>query len=416
MPDLDVWLFDRLTGQLSEDAEGKLAFAYSAAWVDEGLPPLSQRLPVRHEPFGDDRVRPFFDGLLPEGNARRRIAQRLGVSQGNVLGLMAALGGDTAGAVAVTPRSLGDTVVGDEEEVQWLDEEGIAEAVAALPRRPLFADPDEGIRLSLAGVQDKMPVVVRNGVMGITRGRVPSTHIVKAPIAAFDDTVANEAFCLELATRLGLDTASAEIRKAAQQEFLLVKRYDRRVVDGQVERLHQEDFCQALGIAPDRKYEAEGGPGIATCASLLRSASDLPAADVVSLVDVVTFSFLVGNHDAHGKNYSLIYSPAGPRLAPFYDLISTAAYKGLGRKTAMKMGGEYRPQWVRRRHIDRMAAGAGLGEAPVRRRMRQLADAAPDTASALKDEFRDRGERRPVLDRVVELVRSRSVQLTEELR
>lgn len=414
MADLDVWLFDQMAGQLSENGKGVLTFAYSPDWIDAGMPPLSQRLPVRPEAFGDDRVRPFFDGLLPEGDARRMAARRVGVSPGNVFGLLAALAGDTAGAVSVLAPGA-PVPKGSEEDVRWLDEAELAAAVRELPRRPLFADVEEGIRLSLAGVQDKMPVVVREGAIGITNGRFPSTHILKAPIARLEDTIANEAFCLELAARVGLIAASAEQATVSETEFLLVRRYDRRLVDGQVQRLHQEDFCQALGIPPDRKYEAEGGPGIATCASLLRACSTLPAVDVIAFVDAVTFNFLIGNHDAHGKNYSVLYTPDGARLAPLYDLISTAAYHGLSRKMAMKIGGDYRPDWVRRRHIARMAAGAGLGEAAVRRRMRQLARVARDQAAELLEQFRARGADRPVLERVVALVRSRGLHLTEEL-
>lgn len=411
---LEVWLFDRVAGLLEEDQSARLRFRYSPAWVAGGLPPLSQSLPLRTEPFDDDQARPFFSGLLPEGVPRRALAQRFGLSAGNDFGLLGEVGRECAGAVSVAPSGERPPTA-TLDQVRWLDEAELAGVVAELPTRPLFDDPEEGVRLSLAGVQDKMPVVCHGGRIGITAGQTPSTHILKAPIQRFDDTVANEAFCLRLAAALGLRTATAEISRAEGHDFLLVERYDREVESHAIRRLHQEDFCQALGVPPERKYEAEGGPSLAACAALLRTASASPAQDLLALVDAASFNLLSGNHDAHAKNLSLLYSPIGAGLAPLYDLVCTAAYRGLSRKMAMKLGGEYRPLYVERRHVERFAEGCGLGPAAVRRRMLRMAISIGDLAADLFGELREQGEHRPVLDRVLALIQARAAGMQRVL-
>lgn len=428
---LDVWLYGRRAGRLTQ-VDGDVRFAYAHDYLAApAAAPLSCSLPLDDREYGRE-AQAFFANLLPEGEVRTLVARRLGVSAGNDFGLLHAIGGDCAGAVTLLP-------VGDEPtapasaDVRWLDEPALAAALDELPSRPLLADPDEGIRLSLAGAQDKLPVVVRDGRIGIPLGRTPSTHIVKTPIARFDDTVANEAFCLELARTLGLSAAPAEIRAAAGREFLLVERYDRRhTPDGRVERIHQEDLCQALAIPPQLKYESEGGPGLAACFGVLRDSSATPAADRLALVDAVALNFVLGNHDAHGKNFSVLLAGAGGggaelaseaegaseaepaggvHLAPLYDLVSTAVYAGLDRKMAMAIGGEYRPDYVRRRHVERFAEQTDLGAAPTRRRMLRLAErarvAAPEVAA--------RVGHRPVLDRILETVDRRAGWLETQL-
>jgi serine/threonine-protein kinase HipA len=196
----------------------------------------------------------------------------------------------------------------------------------------------------------------------------------------------------------------------------LVQRYDRRGRDGTIHRLHQEDFCQALGIPADRKYQSEGGPSLADCFGLLRRATAVPAPAVLRLLDHVALSFLVGNHDAHGKNSSLLYLPdtADAVLAPAYDVLSTVAYRksnNLTRKMAMDIGGEYRPDYVESRHLDRMLNDAGLGVAAARRRLRAQAATAPAAARAVRARLVADGWDKPVLERIVAIVVRRAARL-----
>jgi serine/threonine-protein kinase HipA len=335
------------------------------------------------------------------------------VSADNDFALLAALGGDTAGAIILLragelPAPLGD-------DVQWLRESELAVLIDELPSRPMLADEEDEYRLSLAGAQDKLPVVLgADGRIGLTKGRTPSTHILKTPIADHDGTISNEALCPAIGRLLGIDTVLTSPRRIAGREFLLVERYDRRHNHG-VHRLHQEDVCQALGIPARRKYQAEGGPGLVDCFALLREAVDVPAREALKLLDTAVLSFLIGNNDAHGKNYSLLYLPTSPKatLAPAYDLLSTVIYQGLSRKMAMSIGGEYRPDYVQSRHLNQFLEQAGLGGAAARRRIRALAKAAPSAAHQARASLAEQGWDGPVLERIVETVEKRATRMME---
>ena len=413
---LDVVCFGERAGVLADDPAG-LAFAYGSSWLKADRPPLSQSLPLSGV-FETAQVVAFFGGLLPEGTPRAILAGRLGVSPGNDIGLLEALGGDTAGAVSLLPPGA-EIPLTTSDDVEWLDDAQLSDLIAEIPSRPMHADSDGGWRLSLAGAQDKLPVIVdENGRVGLTQGRTPSTHILKAPIAGLHDTVASEAFCLELGRRLGIDTVAAMPRRAGNRECLLVARYDRRTTAAGIERLHQEDFCQALGIPTDRKYEAEGGPGLPDCFGLIRAAVAVPAEDAPRLLDYAGLNFLVGNHDAHGKNFSLLYDPdshlAG--LAPAYDVLCTVAYrnvKPMSRKMAMKIGGEYRPDWVRSRHLAQLFSEAQLGPAASRRRLRALAADAPALAVEVRKALVTDGWDAQILEQIEDVVRERSCILTD---
>jgi serine/threonine-protein kinase HipA len=411
---LTVWCFDRPAGTLT-DARQAPVFAYEKSWLEDGMPPLSQSLPLDGS-AAPEAAGAFFGGLLPEGAPRELMARRLGVSSGNDFALLAAVGGDTAGAISLQPSGLQPPRDGD---IEWLDEDALTQLIDDLPTRPMHADEDGEYRLSLAGAQDKLPVVVGDGGrIGLTKGQTPSTHILKTPIARLDDTVANEAFCLALGRAMGLDAATATPHRVGAREFLLVERYDRRSDDDVIRRLHQEDFCQALGVPAQRKYQSEGGPSLTDCFALLRTAATVPAREIVKLLDHLALSFLVGDHDAHGKNHSLLYLPetADAVLAPAYDVLSTFAYHrghNLSRKMAMSIGGEYRPDYLRPRHLTRLLDETGLGAAAARRRLLGHASSVPELARAVRADFADAGWDAPVLDRVIALIDARAAILGE---
>src|SRR4051794_35351623 len=192
---LDVWCFGQLAGTLVDDRLGP-AFTYAPSWIEAGMPPLSQSLP-RDGSFAGEAAGAFFGGLLPEGVPRDLLARRLGVSGANDFALLSAVAGDTAGAVSLQPP--GQQPAGATGEVRWLDDDALVRLVDELPTRPMHADEDGEYRLSLAGAQDKLPVILgEDGRIGLTTGQTPSTHILKTPITRLDDTVVNEAFCLKL--------------------------------------------------------------------------------------------------------------------------------------------------------------------------------------------------------------------------
>jgi serine/threonine-protein kinase HipA len=181
---------------------------------------------------------------------------------------------------------------------------------------------------------------------------------------------------MRLAAAVKLPVAPIEPRCIQGRTFLLVERYDREIAtDGGVRRLHQEDFCQALGIAPENKYASEGGPGFRQCFDLVRRACTAPAPAILRLLDAAIFNALVGNADAHGKNFSLLYRPQTVELAPLYDLLCTAAYPEVSAKFSMKIAkranlDEFRPDtW------DEFAKDVGSTPTYIRRRVPALAAA-----------------------------------------
>lgn len=411
--ELEVWLFTDRVGTLSL-VEGRLNFFYAPGWL---LLPnavaLSSSLPLQAEPFDDHKTRPYFAGLLPEGQMRRLIAQQFQVSNQNDFALLDHIGGECAGAVTFLAPGQTSPAQNQQDDVQWLSEEEIVAILDELPRRPMLAGKD-GLRLSLAGVQDKLPVVLEGDRIGLPRNGTPSTHILKPAIQAVEDSVANEGFCLALANALQLKPAKSKVHAIGGRPFLLVERYDRiseapkpGVTKGQRRRLHQEDFCQALGVVPEMKYQNEGGPDLAQCFELVRRVTRPSAPQVLRLLDYVIFNALIGNHDAHAKNFSLLYSSQAPVLAPFYDTLSTAVYPTLTPKMAMKIGSKYKFSEVQARHWDQFAQGAGLAKAPAKRRILELAKKLPATARKLQSDP-DRGfAGNSVVERIIVLIEQR---------
>ncbi|MBK8726810.1 MAG: type II toxin-antitoxin system HipA family toxin [Holophagaceae bacterium] len=345
---LTVWWEGRRVGELTQDDDGELGFAYGAEWLaDAAAPALSASLPRRADAFSRRECRPFFGGLLPEERQREAAAQTLGVSAANEFALLDRLGGDVAGALQFLPPGEAPPAAAGPWNPMALGDLGLLRILDALPARPLLAG-EEGLRLSLAGAQAKVPVVLVNRKVALPRPGQPTTHILKPAMPRFEGTTENEAFTMRLATAAGLEAAGVEPRvlrtpEGGARTFLLVARYDRAPGPrGRVRRLHQEDFCQALGVPPERKYQGEGGPSLPDAFALLRRVSARPAADALKLLDAVVFNAVAGNADAHGKNFSLLYDEAGPRLAPLYDLLCTVVYPDLSPRFAMKIGGRGR--------------------------------------------------------------------------
>lgn len=245
---------------------------------------------------------------------------------------------------------------------------------------------DEGIRLSLAGAQNKLPVYWDQSGYAIPEGNHPSTHILKTAIPHLQNTVANEAFCMNLAAQAGLLVPNAQIAVIGTQQVYRVERFDRkRTPDGGVLRLHQEDFCQALGVPPELKYEKEGGPGFSCCFQLVEEWSDEPLLDIQRLLDWSLFNFIIGNADAHGKNLSFLYANGVVRLSPFYDLLCTAIYERVNNKFAMKMGGQNDPRYLHASDLQHFADAVGIDLRMVKRSLREMArkvkTACPDLAA-----------------------------------
>ena len=385
---LNIWWDGCLVGQLMQNQHGELGFAYAQAWLnDAGALPLSASLPKRAEPFSRRECRPFFGGLLPEESQRDAAAQALGVSPVNVFALLDRLGGDVAGALQFLPPSETPTSLAFDQRPTPLDDAGLIRVLDALPIRPLLAG-EAGLRLSLAGAQSKVPVVLVDGAVALPLPGQPTTHILKPPISRFTATTENEAFVMRLAAAIGLDVAPVAPRVVSDRTFLLVQRYDRAIGgDGHVRRIHQEDFCQALGVPPERKYASEGGPTFKAVFERLRRVATRPAVDVLELLDAVIFNVIAGNADAHGKNFSILYDDEGPRLAPLYDLLATVAYPDLSPKFAMKIGKRATLAELDAKGWAAFAADAGLGLPLIRRRVKEISKDVVQQATVVAAEL-----------------------------
>jgi len=373
---LTVWFEDQRVGALWADRQGRMGFRYDEDWLATGFA-IGHVLPLRPEPFSPEagQAHAWFANLLPEGRARERVVRSLGVSDDD-FSLLREIGGDCAGALSLLA---GDQAPAKHSGAQPLTDEALHRLLAQrgqglLQRGELDDVPRP--RLSLAGAQAKCPVLIENDHFLLPLGATPSTHILKFELPDWRNVPVYELFLARLAAAVGLRVPQVEMRQRAERRFLIVSRYDRVLSEGRWRRLHQEDFCQVAGLRSTRKYETEGGPGLAEVAIWLRELSARPAEDLLALIRWQAFNWLAGNSDGHAKNLSLVRDPnAGWRLAPFYDLVCTRAWPDLDRRLAMAIGGEADPGRIDHRHWGQCAKDLGMRTRFVLGEVRRLRDA-----------------------------------------
>lgn len=400
-------------GRLEEDDRGELRFSYDQVWLGKpGGLPLSRSLPLRAKVFSGKEARAFFAGLLPEGEPRRQIAKILGVSAANDFAMLAGIGGECAGAVSLLPEGEVPTE-SQTGSCGRLTEAEVQQIVAELPRRPLLAG-RAGLRLSLAGAQDKLPVIFYDNAISLPRSGTLSTHILKPEPERFPGLAANKMFCINLARAIGLNVPKTVFRRVGEKPCLLVKRYDRGTDENGVTiRIHQEDFCQAMGFPPERKYQAEGGPTVLDCIALLRDWSTVPVLDISAFINGLIFNVLIANSDAHGKNFSLLYTGNQRRLALFYDLVSTLCWPELYRTLAMKIGGNDSIDAFSIGDWKKMAAESGLGWPMIRERMAENSRAVLGKLDIVRDRTREYGE--ATIEQLRENIDRRALKMLEAL-
>lgn len=327
---LDVWLHGAKIGSLSRHG-GTLSFQYDTGVVagGGGRPLLSVSMPTRARPYRGQLPFAFFDGLLPEGEARRMIAHDFGLEDRDTFGLLEVLGRDCAGALVIIPEGRQPVAVGEPEPIS---SDEIARRLRELRFHPLGVD--QRVRVSLAGMQEKLLLARSAGGWGLPTEAAPSTHILKPAHPLLPLSIANEALCLRTAAHLGMHVANVKVAEFSGVAALVVERFDRVHTQGRATRVHQEDFCQALGVDSGRKYEERGGPSLRQCADVLRRWARRD--QLTHLLDAVLFNVLVGNADAHAKNFSLLHDLDDQiTLAPIYDVMTTVHYPGVDRTPGM---------------------------------------------------------------------------------
>jgi serine/threonine-protein kinase HipA len=413
---LDVFLGQQRIGEIERRGPSRYRFSYLPEVTSERAPGsvlLSASLPVRERAYAPRESAPFFEGLLPEGSVRAAIANALHLSEEDGFGLLGALGADCAGAVAVVPPSAAPAPVGG-GRLRELNQSELARLVEDLPRHPLGVDSSaDGVRLSLGGVQHKL-VLVGSPWGGFSQplDGAPSTCLLKPELGLYDGLAVNEYFCMKVTDSVGVRAASNWLFDVGSIPCLYVERFDRAFDAGSVVRLHQEDMCQALGVLPAGKYEDNGGPSILQIVELIRSLrGPFMARDVNDFVHAVLVNFLLGNSDAHGKNFALLHERgSGIRLAPAYDVVSTAVYPDLTTRMAMSIGGVDDPSRIGLDAWVTLAEECGFGGGIVPL-VRRRAAAVLREVSSWRDVAGKEGWHRPVVDAIVDVCRERAGQL-----
>lgn len=385
-----VW-FDALhVGDVIVGGDGTLGFAYTEAWLKtRNAFPLSMNLPLETTVYRHEVISPWLANLLPEGEQFSFLAFCLRISRADTLMFLNEIGGDTAGALSFgVPSDRAAWAYTPLTEFYRIDDPQAAleKHFEDLLQRPFLVGED-GVRLSLAGAQRKsvLAVLDSNGapvlrlpgdgdILAIPRHGAPSTVILKPDNPALPGIVENETYCLRLAQAIGITSAEAVVLSAGSRNAICVLRYDRRIGgNSEIQRVHQEDFAQANGMPPERKYERGvlAGPDLAT---LLGTGRHLRSADALSLLDQIILNILVANTDAHAKNYSLLLPVgAGPRLAPLYDVLTALPWPVVTQYFAQNVAGRKRkPGDIAARHWDDIAKAAGCGPADVRKRVKEL--------------------------------------------
>jgi serine/threonine-protein kinase HipA len=373
---IEVFYETRVVGRIEVHPDGP-TFAYDPRWINtRGAFPISALMPLSMNRVAPALFLPWAANLLPEASQLQAVGRILGAAPEDVIGILREIGRDTAGALSIGQP-------GTTSSKEWRkvpDEDALERIINELPSKPFLVGED-GVSMSLAGVQTKLGVAIDpDGGVCIPINGAPSTHILKPDSERLFGGVHNEALCLVLARQCGLNAPTVTTGKAGARAYLLVKRYDRFEQAGHWRRLHQEDFCQALGKPPSAKYEANQsgirGPTLAEMFAVIRNIAS--ASDVLSMLDYVIFNVLAYNVDAHAKNYSLLISGRGFQLAPIYDVMCGAAWANVNRNLAQEIAGKNRGEHLKRRHWERFAAECGLNPTRTVARVEMLATLVRD--------------------------------------
>jgi serine/threonine-protein kinase HipA len=339
---LHVFLNSVLVGALDVRKDGKVVFTYDVNFLSKAEAyPIFPCLPLQSASFAPGLSRAVFEGLIPENEeVRRLLAKAFGVVQDDFWSFLSAIGRDCAGALSIVPAGeVPPPATGaPDDPVEWLSNEQCIEELANLRRRPLGMNNNIRRRVSLAGYQEKIAVRIHaDGRIGVPLDGCPSTHIIKPEQTDYSGIVINEHFCMTLLKHMGIPVADTAIGFAGSLPYLLIKRFD-RIKSGanhqNIQRQHQYDFCQAFGLPPFRKYQHDGGPSAVQCIKMLDVSAD-KMTDITLFLQALVCNVLIGNCDAHGKNYSFLETDSGMRLAPLYDVLCTKAYANLTDHLAM---------------------------------------------------------------------------------
>ena len=369
---LNVFLLDKFVGTLATTSNRGIVFQYDSHYLEHDTLPLSLSLPLSAEEYSQDECLPYFSGLLPEGSIRSQVSNYFHISETSIIKLLALLGGECSGTVTLFNNDEIDIESAKQKKLSsWkltednykvITEEEIAKHIRITGIKPLIVF-DHNMKQTLAGAQTKVSLAYFDNKWHVPLNGAPSTHILKPAINNYEDLAANEFICMRLAENFGINVAPSFLSKFDGIPVYITKRYDRAIdfENNTIKRLHQEDFCQSLGIFDFNKYQADGGPSLLDSYNLIKTNCTNLIENTNQFVSILIFNYLIGNCDSHGKNFSLLFrKDKNPILSPFYDLVSTIIYPGLSDKMAMKIGGQYKFNKIFKDHILDQASLMGL--------------------------------------------------------
>lgn len=404
---------------LLERTGQRVTLTYDPGWRQaQGAYPLSLGMPLTMEQHSTQSVVPFLAGLLPDNHdVLEQWGRRFGVSPRNPFRLLAHVGEDCAGAVQFAPPDREEVLLGASPvPPEWLTDEQVAARLRELGRDPSAGRlaTDTG-QFSLPGAQRKTALHWNGRQWGVPSGSTPTTHILKPALPGFDGHEENEHICLALARMLGIPAATSRVERFEDQVAIVVERFDRVQENGVYRRVHQEDFCQASGIHPERKYENQGGPGASQIVRILRENSGAAELDVTTFVRALIFNWLIGGTDAHAKNYGVLFGGGSRvRLAPLYDVASALPYYPLDLRKltlAMRVGGEYALLRVGGAHWERLAADVRVSGEVIRGIIDEACRTLPDAYASVHGAAREAGLTHSILDALGELLRERAARV-----
>ena len=406
---LNVFFGNKKAGSLESTENRGVIFVYDEKYLnDKTSVPLSASLPLQREEFSQKQCIPFFSGLLPEDDSRKKIADYLHISETSTLKLLEALGGECAGLISILSEddlfSKETSYKLDSKNYEPLDDNRLLEFIEKMNTRPLIKA-DDKLRLSLAGAQEKLALAKINGEWYLPLNGSPSTHILKpARTGSLSSLAQNEYICMKLAKSFGLPVPDVDLLKIAEKDIFVVERYDRIKEADSIQRLHQEDFCQALGIMSTTKYQNDGGPGIIDIFNTILKVCTVPALESQKFLRYVLFNYVIGNCDSHGKNYSMLYKNNRVELSPLYDVVSTIIYSGLTEKLSMKIGKHYEIQKVTQEDFSLLAESLNIKYSVF---SNIFDDFAKKYINAFEELKNDEKISRDVLNSILQVVKSR---------
>ena len=353
---LNVFLNDKHIGILEKDGYGGVTFQYS----DNTDRIISLSLPIQKGAFENKQCRGFFNGLLPESeHTRITIGKKYGINPKNDFSILQAIGYDCAGAVSFFDSDDEQTpskYLQESYEIDYtpLSDDELEKFINELPQKPLAT---------------------------------ATSHIIKPAINGFNETIENEFICIKAAEKLGIKVPDVKIAYANKTKYFLIRRYDREVLDNKIKRIHQEDFCQASNIPSAYKYQAEGGVDFKRCFEILRATSQ-PAVAINQFIQLMIFNYLIGNNDAHGKNFSILYYDNGEiKFAPAYDILCSEVYPWLSNKMAMKIGGHYKHDEILLRHFEKLAEENNINFTQLKKVIKNQCKTLPDIVNGVINSF-----------------------------